>query len=411
MDGPGLLGGASQPSWRKPGPPTKQTNATAQPLSSVQHRGGTATELKLSAKDKKKRAKPAGGGGGSSRRQNRTGLAAAGKQDRSDRSDIAMRPGSMGRPGSRLRMGGTRTALTLTPGGGGNEGGDFSFAADLTTAHDAIDASEAEASYYRGMSRGFSRGTGALYEWVETDAIRGVGTPGLVGTPGAGASRESLAASPVSILTTAGGNSHGQGGRRSRGSSPSPSPSPRFSPSRRRRRQRGTPQPGEKQSGTLTEGPTHGAIHIVLPREKLWRLRESDKAARRRSERHTLESYWNQIDADESGRLELNELSTLIVKLGQELSQKQVQAAMEEIDFDGSGHVSFGEFEAWWSKRSGSLQADGGGGGGGGGSASTRRGDNDLLARGAVLHPTKGPCNFKTAVGGKKTGGGHHRPS
>ena len=60
--------------------------------------------------------------------------------------------------------------------------------------------------------------------------------------------------------------------------------------------------------------------------------------------------------SDGSGILERKEVSRLLVKVGRKLTQKQIDAAMDEIDRDGSGCVSFLEFERW-ATRNGRLIA------------------------------------------------------
>jgi hypothetical protein len=87
---------------------------------------------------------------------------------------------------------------------------------------------------------------------------------------------------------------------------------------------------------------------VVLPRAQVWRLKEREKVAQLDADAQTLAEMWQQIDdAGGSGVLERPELSRLLIKVGKKLSQRQVDAAMDEIDQDGSGAVSFLEFERW----------------------------------------------------------------
>ena len=57
---------------------------------------------------------------------------------------------------------------------------------------------------------------------------------------------------------------------------------------------------------------------------------------------------FDKIDLDGSGKLDSKEVRTLVTQLGQQLSDKEFREAMSAMDSDGSGQVSFSEFEAWW---------------------------------------------------------------
>jgi len=46
-----------------------------------------------------------------------------------------------------------------------------------------------------------------------------------------------------------------------------------------------------------------------------------------------------QVDADHSGKLDADEVATLCKKMGKKLNDKGLQAAMGEMDEDGSGEV------------------------------------------------------------------------
>jgi Ca2+-binding EF-hand superfamily protein len=80
-------------------------------------------------------------------------------------------------------------------------------------------------------------------------------------------------------------------------------------------------------------------------------MRESSKANRRARDRRGLELFWNQVDDDGSGTLERGELDILMIKMGMVLNRKQKREAMAAMDDDGSGCISFAEFEAWWKAR------------------------------------------------------------
>ena len=113
-------------------------------------------------------------------------------------------------------------------------------------------------------------------------------------------------------------------------------------------------------------------------------MRESSKANRRARDRRGLELFWNQVDDDGlsglffcfcrfwataaelsfwtstgSGTIDPGELDILMVKMGMVLNRKQKREAMAAMDDDGSGCISFAEFEAWWARRPGATGAEG----------------------------------------------------
>jgi Ca2+-binding EF-hand superfamily protein len=51
------------------------------------------------------------------------------------------------------------------------------------------------------------------------------------------------------------------------------------------------------------------------------------------------------FDADGSGSIDRNELKRLMKKLGQALSDAELDAMMEEVDTNGDGEISFEEFK------------------------------------------------------------------
>ena len=54
------------------------------------------------------------------------------------------------------------------------------------------------------------------------------------------------------------------------------------------------------------------------------------------------------IDLDRSGELDRNEIRELGAQLGAEMTDEELQSAMDEMDADGSGEVDLDEFLAWW---------------------------------------------------------------
>ena len=85
----------------------------------------------------------------------------------------------------------------------------------------------------------------------------------------------------------------------------------------------------------------------VLPRGSMWQLRESDRQVKRASERNLLMETWSQVDPDGSGMLDQSKIHTLISKLGRKLSDKHVEASLQDM----GESVSFGQFEAWWGEQ------------------------------------------------------------
>jgi calmodulin len=52
------------------------------------------------------------------------------------------------------------------------------------------------------------------------------------------------------------------------------------------------------------------------------------------------------FDTDGSGSIDRKELKKLMKKLGQALSDGELEAMMDEVDTDGDGEISFAEFKA-----------------------------------------------------------------
>ena len=58
-------------------------------------------------------------------------------------------------------------------------------------------------------------------------------------------------------------------------------------------------------------------------------------------------------DDDESGELDYQELASLAEALGSDLSPRQLEVALDVLDTDRSGSISFAEFSAWWNSDAG----------------------------------------------------------
>ena len=59
-------------------------------------------------------------------------------------------------------------------------------------------------------------------------------------------------------------------------------------------------------------------------------------------------TLFDELDRDGSGALDINEVAELCKRLGKSLNKKEVDAALEAMDADGSGEISFEEFQPWW---------------------------------------------------------------
>jgi calmodulin len=59
-----------------------------------------------------------------------------------------------------------------------------------------------------------------------------------------------------------------------------------------------------------------------------------------------LRDAFNVFDSDGSGSIDRKELKRLMKKLGQALSDAELDAMMDEVDTDGDGEISFAEFKA-----------------------------------------------------------------
>ena len=61
-------------------------------------------------------------------------------------------------------------------------------------------------------------------------------------------------------------------------------------------------------------------------------------------------------DTDKSGDLDLDELRNLASEMGKELTERELQDAIDEMDEDGGGTVCFPEFAEWWTSSNSLLK-------------------------------------------------------
>jgi hypothetical protein len=69
-----------------------------------------------------------------------------------------------------------------------------------------------------------------------------------------------------------------------------------------------------------------------------------------------IERLFKELDADESGFLNRDEVRQLATKLGATLSDEELAAAMEEMDPSGDDQVDLHEFSSWWRRMMGMEQ-------------------------------------------------------
>jgi hypothetical protein len=68
-------------------------------------------------------------------------------------------------------------------------------------------------------------------------------------------------------------------------------------------------------------------------------------------ERDEVFEVFKSFDRDGSGSIDRAELARLLEALGQELPEVELEIALEVIDVNHSGRISWDEFKAWWSAR------------------------------------------------------------
>ena len=69
------------------------------------------------------------------------------------------------------------------------------------------------------------------------------------------------------------------------------------------------------------------------------------------TERDEVFEVFKSFDRDGSGSIDRDELTRLLEALGQDLPEEELAVALEVIDINHSGRISWEEFKAWWSAR------------------------------------------------------------
>ena len=65
-----------------------------------------------------------------------------------------------------------------------------------------------------------------------------------------------------------------------------------------------------------------------------------------------LRREFDRFDTDGNGVIDETEFGALVASLGVKFTPEQVQIGFTAIDVNGNGGVEFGEFAAWWTRRS-----------------------------------------------------------
>ena len=69
------------------------------------------------------------------------------------------------------------------------------------------------------------------------------------------------------------------------------------------------------------------------------------------TERDETFEIFKSFDRDGSGSIDRAELARLLEALGQNESEEELSIALDAIDLNHSGRISWDEFKAWWSAR------------------------------------------------------------
>eukprot|EP00882_Tetradesmus_deserticola_P001774 GHRQ01001906.1.p1 GENE.GHRQ01001906.1~~GHRQ01001906.1.p1 ORF type:complete len:351 (+),score=150.42 GHRQ01001906.1:100-1152(+) len=69
------------------------------------------------------------------------------------------------------------------------------------------------------------------------------------------------------------------------------------------------------------------------------------------SEAANIALVFGEYDLDDNGRLDINEFVKMVATLGTNFSRTEAEAALEVIDANKDGFITFDEFATWWSAR------------------------------------------------------------
>merc|ERR1712217_1742 len=110
-----------------------------------------------------------------------------------------------------------------------------------------------------------------------------------------------------------------------------------------------------KGSDDTDVGPTDEEINeIFLKRYKMSKEElqgMADKMGIQLNNLCYLKQEFDAYDEDRSGYIDVKELKGLLEKLGEELSDEELDQAFRELDSDGSGEIEFFEFVEWFTSE------------------------------------------------------------
>ncbi|MDP2270751.1 MAG: EF-hand domain-containing protein [Archangium sp.] len=109
------------------------------------------------------------------------------------------------------------------------------------------------------------------------------------------------------------------------------------------------PAPKKKSAPPQTKAkkPVKAATRRNPPMHAKTRHQELDDD----TERDEVFEVFKSFDRDGSGSIDARELTRLFEALGQDLPEEELGVALEVIDVNHSGRISWDEFKAWWSDR------------------------------------------------------------
>ena len=64
-----------------------------------------------------------------------------------------------------------------------------------------------------------------------------------------------------------------------------------------------------------------------------------------------IKEIFSHFDSNGNRRIEVSEFRNLLVALGGELVEGEVEAGIEALDTNRNGTIEFDEFLVWWSRR------------------------------------------------------------
>merc|ERR1712087_673049 len=74
--------------------------------------------------------------------------------------------------------------------------------------------------------------------------------------------------------------------------------------------------------------------------------------------RGDVKATFKQVDTDNSGFIDKEELQAVLQKLGGDVSEEEVQKCYEELDENDDGKIDFGEFSRWYLKSENRIESD-----------------------------------------------------